>query len=396
MTCQWARVRTRCRLSLFMVHGIVTHGQSWEDGDDDYSSKTNGSTLISNFCQRKACSTGSHAQTLRTHHRTHSLMDSSSYLGLLKSSEEDRTTTPFQKTPFQCINAIDNLHNYGPGTRFAGEIWLRCVCFSLELSFFFCIGMSFSDHCCVPRFFNRGRASPSLFCHGFSRSSELRKRWFLAIRQAAWSHFRVPNNTVVCIEQVLPAKNFAFMLVPKSLWTLPSPVLWNRVRLDTSQKQVQCHRCFLFTRMGPKWEYETCRRRESDMFAPAVVWAKCWGHSLSEAGRKEGDEVAMQAKFVPGAFFFVCLFQVALGKAPGVYTQRSVYARWRLRDTWRSRGSAFLNSKRMCPLFFSSTLSDERCSHLSFESPNQNPKNRTLNSHRDTGGTRCILWEVTM
>ena len=46
--------------------------------------------------------------------------------------------------------------------------------------------------------------------------------------------------------------------------------------------------------------------------------------------------------------------------------------------------------------FFSSTLSDERCSNLSFESPNQNPKNRTLNSHRDTGGTRCVLWEATM
>ena len=88
----------------------------------------------------------------------------------------------------------------------AGENRQRCVCFSLELSFFFCFGTSFSDHCCVPRFFNRGRASPSLFSHGFSRSSELRKRWLLAIRQADWSHFRVPNNTVVCIEHVLPAK----------------------------------------------------------------------------------------------------------------------------------------------------------------------------------------------
>ena len=92
----------------------------------------------------------------------------------------------------------------------AGEIRLHCVCFSLELSFFFCFGMSFSDHCCVPRFFNRGRARPSLFSHGFSRSSELRKRWLLAIRQADWSHFRVPNNTVVCIEHVLPAKIFRF------------------------------------------------------------------------------------------------------------------------------------------------------------------------------------------
>ena len=106
----------------------------------------------------------------------------------------------------------------------------------------------------------------------------------------------------------------------------------------------------------------------------------------------------MQAKFVPGGFFF-CLFQVALGKAPdGVHATQCVceMTTERYSCTWRSRGSAFLNSKRLCPLFFSCTLSDERCSNLSFESPNQNPKNRTLNSHRDTGGTRCVLWEVTM
>ena len=100
----------------------------------------------------------------------------------------------------------------------------------------------------------------------------------------------------------------------------------------------------------------------------------------------------MQAKFVPGGFFL--FVSGCTWKSTGVYMQRSVYARWRLRDTWRSRGSAFLNSKRLSS--FSSTLSDERCSNLSFESPNQNPKNRTLNSHRDTRGTRCVLWEVTM
>ena len=46
--------------------------------------------------------------------------------------------------------------------------------------------------------------------------------------------------------------------------------------------------------------------------------------------------------------------------------------------------------------FFLSTLSDERCSNLSFESPNQNQKNHTLHSHRDIGGTRRVLWEVTI
>ena len=108
---------------------------------------------------------------------------------------------------------IDHLHNYGQGTRFgASQARIGCVvCVSrLSFRFFFCFGMSFNDHCCIPRFSNRGRASPSLFSHGFSRSSELRKHWLLAIRQADWSHFRVLNSTVVCIEHVLPEKNFRF------------------------------------------------------------------------------------------------------------------------------------------------------------------------------------------
>ena len=80
------------------------------------------------------------------------------------------------------------------------ESAVMCVCFSFELSFFFCFWMSFNDHYGVPRCSNRGRASPLLFSHSFPRSSELRKRWLFAIRQADWSNFRVPNSTVVCTE----------------------------------------------------------------------------------------------------------------------------------------------------------------------------------------------------
>ena len=108
---------------------------------------------------------------------------------------------------------IDNLHNYGPGTRFgASQARIGCVVCASRLSFrfFLCFGTWFSEHCCVPRFSNRGRACPSLFSHGVSRSSELRKRWLLAIRQADWSHFRVPNSTVVCSEHVLPEKKVRF------------------------------------------------------------------------------------------------------------------------------------------------------------------------------------------
>ena len=35
-------------------------------------------------------------------------------------------------------------------------------------------------------------------------------------------------------------------------------------------------------------------------------------------------------------------------------------------------------------IFFSSTLSGKGCSNLSFENPDANPKNRTLNRHRVT------------
>ena len=131
--------------------------------------------------------------------------------------------------------------------------------------------------------------------------------------------------------------------------------------------------------------YVCPRRRLGQLLRPLTIgsWQKGRGR-----GCNAGEVCARR-------LFLVC-FRLHLEKHRGVYTQRSVYVTWRLIDTWRSRGSAFLNSKRLCPLFFSSTLSDERCSNLRFERPNQHPKNRTLNSHRDTGGMRCVLWEVTM
>ena len=57
------------------------------------------------------------------------------------------------------------------------------------------------------------------------------------------------------------------------------------------------------------------------MFAPAVVFGSL-GRMMTpltlEAGRKQGEEVAMQAKFVPGGFFF---FSGCTWKSNGVYTQ---------------------------------------------------------------------------
>ena len=138
----------------------------------------------------------------------------------------------------------------------AGENRLHCVCFSFELSFFFCFWMSFSDHCCFPRFSNQGRASPSLFSHGFHGQVSSGSAGYLPFVRLTGRTSASRTARSYALSTSSLRKIFAFMLVPKSMWTLPSPVLWNRVRLDTSRKHVQCHRCFLFARrMGPKWEY---------------------------------------------------------------------------------------------------------------------------------------------
>ena len=135
-----------------------------------------------------------------------------------------------------------------------------------------------AQDCRVPRCSSRGRAISSLFSHSFPWSSELRKRWLFAIRQADWSSFRFPNSTVACIEHVLTEMNFHEMLVPKSLWTLASLVLSGRRRLDTSWNWCSA---ILFARMSPKWEYEAHRGIERKRYAcpHRRLWARWWGDS---------------------------------------------------------------------------------------------------------------------
>ena len=127
------------------------------------------------------------------------------------------------------------------------------------------------------------------------------------------------------------------------------------------------------------------------MFAPTVVWAKWWGHSLSEAGGKQGKEV--QAKFVPGGFFSGCTWK----STGGVHAVCMRGYDWEILGVKEARLSWTAID---CVLFFfSSTLSDERCSNLSFENPNPNPKNRTYTveqSQRHRRYTRCVPWQVTM
>ena len=82
------------------------------------------------------------------------------------------------------VGMIDHLHSYGPGTRFgASPARIGCDACVSHLSFH--ISSAFGNaiqHCCGPRCSNRRRTSPSLSFHSFPMSSELGKRWLVAIR----------------------------------------------------------------------------------------------------------------------------------------------------------------------------------------------------------------------
>ena len=73
-------------------------------------------------------------------------------------------------------------HNRGLFQRLSGnevrgiacEKRLRCACFWFDLSYLFDFGKPTIDHCCLPRFFNGRRTSPSLSYHSFPLSNELR------------------------------------------------------------------------------------------------------------------------------------------------------------------------------------------------------------------------------
>ena len=216
----------------------------------------------------------------------------------------------------------------GSGHR-AGQNRLRCVCFSFELSFFFHFGMLFSDQCCVPRCSNRGMASPLLLFHSFQRSSELRERFFIC-HSSGWliELPRPQQRGRIHGKRILPEKKCSLSCsCLRACELFHRPVLWNLERLDTSRKQVQCHRCFFSPACLPssKWDESTKHvdaLRESVMFAPAVVFGSLgqmmtpltFGSWQKVRGRQK--RLQRRRSLCQEAFF-----HVALGRAPGVYTQ---------------------------------------------------------------------------
>ena len=134
-----------------------------------------------------------------------------------------------------CI-VIEDFSKDCPGTRYgASSARNDCdVCVSrLICHLFFDFGKPTIDHCCVPRFPNGRRTSPSLSYHSFPLSSELWKHWLVALRRDEGANSRVSASTALCSERFL-RKIFAFILVPKSLWTLPLPIMTKQGRLVAS------------------------------------------------------------------------------------------------------------------------------------------------------------------
>ena len=170
---------------------------------------------------------------------------------------------------------------------------------------------------------------------------------------------------------------------------------WSRGRLDTSRKQVQFHRCFL----SPASHVSQVRVRSTQ--------------THSERKRDVCPYCRLGQMMRP---LTIGSWRKARGRGTGKVCARRIFCSG---CTWKSTGGVHavcmrgygweilgVKEARLswtaidCVLFFfSSTLSDEQCSNLSFENPNPNPKNRTYTverSQRHRRYTRCVLWEVTM
>ena len=144
--------------------------------------------------------------------------------------------------------SIEDFSKDCPGTRYgASPARNDCdVCVSrLICHLFFDFGKPAIDHCCVPSFSNGCRTSPSLSYHSFPLSSERRKHWLVALRRDEGANSCVSESTVLCSEHFL-RKIFTFLLVPKSLWTLPLPIMAKQGKLVAPWKHMQCRRCFFF------------------------------------------------------------------------------------------------------------------------------------------------------
>ena len=111
---------------------------------------------------------------------------------------------------------IEDFSKDCPGTRYGASLARNdCdVCVSgLIWHLFVDFGKPTIDHCCVPRFFNGRRTSPSLSYHSFPLSSELRKHFLVALcRDEGTINRRGVSLRKHCSMQwATPPKDFHFL-----------------------------------------------------------------------------------------------------------------------------------------------------------------------------------------
>ena len=191
-------------------------------------------------------------------------------------------------------------------------------------------------------------------------------------------------------------KMFVFMLVPKSLWTLPSASSLKPRKAP--RKQVQCHRCFLFDRMSPKCEYEARRRieRKRDVCPRRRLWEFGPNDDAThfwKLAESKGKTLQRRRSLCQLGRFF----RVALGRAPGLYTQCVCQVTI---ESLAFRKLGFLERQSAVSSFSSQVLfQTSDASTLSLKNPNPNSNNRTC--QRETGDTRCTVggddvWTLTI
>ena len=115
--------------------------------------------------------------------------------------------------------------------------------------------------------------------------------------------------------------------------------------------------------------------------------------TVSEAGRKRGEKVTTQAKFVSGGFF--CFFQVALGRAPGLYTHCVCEVKIERYLAFKKLG--FLERQSTVSSFSFKYSCRRAIIQLDFQESKPKPEgSHSEQSQKHRRYTRCVLLEVTM
>ena len=225
----------------------------------------------------------------------------------------------------------------------------------------------------------------------FHGASELRKRWFLAIRQADWSNFRVPNSTIVCTANLLLEKKFRFHAralepVDSSITSSLKPRMAGHFPIAYAVPYFFFSPAFLPSESTKHVD----ALRESVMFCPPLSGPNDEATQYQKLAESKGKRLHCRRSLCQEAF----VFQVALGRAPEVYTHCVCEVTIERYLEFKKLG--FLEWHLTVPFFFLLKYSFRRagCSNLSFKNPNPNPKNRTSKALFNVGGDD--VWTLTI